>query len=125
MPELDRAKDADLKPCPFCGGRAYKNENNGKVNICCERCCCRTMCYYDHHKAIAAWSARQNQLASDVLELVLNNPGLYFNVERRGKDAWEACAKNGVGEDLYIVVKPTPEAALSALVAKIKENRDE
>lgn len=67
---------AELKPCPFCGGKSVIRNNafrvlvNARVDIYCKRCGVRTMEYkgidWDdtHRMAIEAWNRR----AEDVSE---------------------------------------------------------
>lgn len=53
---------AELKPCPFCGGKAEVNEDSGYFGVCC----CDTSCiahdieplYDDEHYASKAWNRR-------------------------------------------------------------------
>lgn len=52
-----------LKPCPFCGGKAYRKINydfDGKeiYNVCCENCNARTEYGYSEQEAIEAWNRR-------------------------------------------------------------------
>lgn len=60
----------ELKPCPFCGGKAQILDNawhvifNTRVRIKCRRCGVRTMEYVGsdwddtHYLAIEAWNRR-------------------------------------------------------------------
>ena len=55
-----------LKPCPFCGGKAYliHEESDGLWEIGCNNLRCKLFVYtndiYDKKKAIAAWNRRDN-----------------------------------------------------------------
>lgn len=50
----------ELKPCPFCGGEAELQENNGiEYAVICQRCFCRTeWCVLYKQDAITAWNTR-------------------------------------------------------------------
>ena len=52
-----------LKPCPFCGGKAYKKRNwdfdgNDIYGIHCENCNAQTEYRCSEQEAIEAWNRR-------------------------------------------------------------------
>lgn len=59
---------ADLKPCPFCGGRADVNIDSEPVvdtegrrwayTVVCNRCCATSGLTYLPQKAIEVWNRR-------------------------------------------------------------------
>ena len=56
---------AELKPCPFCGGRAFcrwTDEGMEKESylfyVECDNCYITTTYFYDKEKAIEAWNRR-------------------------------------------------------------------
>ena len=49
----------ELKPCPFCGGKAeFRGGSSTTPYIRCKECGGRTMSSYDSAKLIAAWNRR-------------------------------------------------------------------
>ena len=48
----------ELKPCPFCGGKAFPNIDLRKHWIECRECCAESGCYRTEAEAIDAWNAR-------------------------------------------------------------------
>ena len=51
----------ELKPCPFCGGKAiFLEDDDGRVLpwLICSGCSCETDCYDTIEEAIAAWNRR-------------------------------------------------------------------
>ena len=52
-----RLKEADLKPCPFCGGKAIL-ANIGMNWITCTECDVETPWYEESEDAIEAWNRR-------------------------------------------------------------------
>ena len=56
----------ELKPCPFCGGRAEKDaevikKTNGRLwafSVCCSRCCASSGLAIEPETAIEAWNRR-------------------------------------------------------------------
>lgn len=64
---------AELKPCPFCGGKAKivdehiwisGKSNGGKTKyVICEICCCRTSGFYweDRNEMIKTWNERAGE----------------------------------------------------------------
>ena len=53
---------AELKPCPFCGGKAQIEKNEDFVDVSCKDMFCRgwTSCleYKTKQQAIEAWNRR-------------------------------------------------------------------
>lgn len=56
----------ELKPCPFCGGEAKKQEVKTTIlgdtywGIKCTKCNCGTVGYLNYNYAIKAWNRRAN-----------------------------------------------------------------
>jgi Lar family restriction alleviation protein len=48
----------ELKPCPFCGGKAV-HQVNLLARIRCSSCNAQTNGYLEHSTAIANWNKRQ------------------------------------------------------------------
>ena len=56
---IDRV-EPELKPCPFCGGKAVlHNPAPNKTWVTCTECCCETMLYVFKDTAINAWNNRK------------------------------------------------------------------
>jgi Lar family restriction alleviation protein len=61
----------ELKPCPFCGEKAYiiHEESDGLWEIGCHNQKCKLIVYtrdiYDKKEAIAAWNKRVKEAADD------------------------------------------------------------
>lgn len=56
--------DTELKPCPFCGGRAVLQENNHYTDVwsaMCRNCYSESDRYHTIESAIEAWNRRENQ----------------------------------------------------------------
>lgn len=54
----------ELKPCPFCGGRAFIAENEELEFlpwVICSDCGCETNCFRTVEEAIKAWNRRTNE----------------------------------------------------------------
>lgn len=49
--------EPELKPCPFCGGEAYRRPEDWDVS--CTQCGVRTYGFRDQIKTIAAWNRRE------------------------------------------------------------------
>lgn len=65
--------EKELKPCPFCGGRAQMNYDGARKLILCSECLIRTESYDTYEKARDVWNRRENSA---------NNPGNSENSER-------------------------------------------
>ena len=54
----------DLKPCPFCGGKANRRIVDGWERICCTNVSCQTTGgrHVGEQDAIAAWNRRAPDL---------------------------------------------------------------
>lgn len=50
-------KETELKPCPFCGGKAELS-NYTHYWIGCKDCWVETKCYKSKEEAIEAWNRR-------------------------------------------------------------------
>lgn len=52
----------ELKPCPFCGGKAelnvYPFDTRNEYQVECENCFCQTYVYDTEQDAIEAWDRR-------------------------------------------------------------------
>lgn len=48
----------ELKPCPFCGGKAVKIASGHQV-VCC-KCCTMGQLYPTENQAIETWNRRTN-----------------------------------------------------------------
>lgn len=61
----------ELKPCPFCGGEAKKQEVKTTIlsdtywGIKCTKCNCGTVGYLNYNYAIKAWNRRANDGKND------------------------------------------------------------
>ena len=58
----------ELKPCPFCGGKAeliivpgYFNKTESGWLVKCRNGCCNQMPYVSDHDAIDAWNRRAGE----------------------------------------------------------------
>ena len=61
----------ELKPCPFCGGKARINadpeairDSQGRLwafNVVCDRCCAMTGVCCSVEKAVEAWNRRTHE----------------------------------------------------------------
>ena len=49
---------AELKPCPFCGGKAQINYAGADLLILCSKCLVRTESYHTKAEAVEAWNRR-------------------------------------------------------------------
>jgi Lar family restriction alleviation protein len=56
--EYDKALDAELKPCPFCGEVAKQRKVNDMHFVYCVNCAARTVGSVVEDDAIAAWNRR-------------------------------------------------------------------
>lgn len=59
---------AELKPCPFCGGRAMliNLPYSRKIFVKCEEQCCeQNLIYKTREEAIEAWNRRANDESCD------------------------------------------------------------
>ena len=57
---------SDLKPCPFCGGKARLNEyKDGEVwyEVWCDECAVRTEQYETVDEAVKVWNRRTERIA--------------------------------------------------------------
>ncbi len=50
--------EKELKPCPFCGGRAQMNYDGARKLILCSECLIRTESYDTYEKARDIWNRR-------------------------------------------------------------------
>ena len=50
-----------LKPCPFCGGKAYVDDPNYNYVVRCYKCRVSTAWYADKNKALKAWNTRTGE----------------------------------------------------------------
>ena len=56
--------DTELKPCPFCGGKATIMENNHYTDmwtVMCKNCYSEIDRYHTKESAIEAWNRRENK----------------------------------------------------------------
>lgn len=58
----------ELKPCPFCGGKAFRllsgDDDELNLKFCavhCENCDCRTAFFENFDLAIQRWNRRANE----------------------------------------------------------------
>lgn len=51
-------KPEELKPCPFCGGKAKCFTVNSATWVFCTDCSAETRAYDTREEAIAAWNRR-------------------------------------------------------------------
>ena len=50
---------SELKPCPFCGGKArFINKYKGMRWVVCDYCLCETDLFSTDEKAVEAWNRR-------------------------------------------------------------------
>lgn len=62
---------SELKPCPFCGGKAKTQSFYRDHRVYCRTCNASTMCYYEtKEKAIAAWNRR---VGDDLMERMVDD----------------------------------------------------
>ena len=63
----------DLKPCPFCGGKANLREYQIDFRVMCSECGCRAKLCSTEKEAVEAWNRREetvkDQPAADVMEV--------------------------------------------------------
>lgn len=61
---IDRAQGASLKPCPFCGGQARREDledagNEGGSCIACTKCGAATAVHFDRKEnLVSSWNDR-------------------------------------------------------------------
>lgn len=53
----------ELKPCPFCGGKAYVQEHLSGLyrSVICKVCCAATRMFQKEKEAIEAWNRRASE----------------------------------------------------------------
>lgn len=49
---------SELKPCPFCGGKAQINYAGADMLILCSKCLVRTESYHTKAETVEAWNRR-------------------------------------------------------------------
>lgn len=64
--KAEQEKETELKPCPFCGGRAVLVQVNRKNYVICDDCGAKSFEYSQHDdyfdaRAIRAWNRRANE----------------------------------------------------------------
>ena len=70
----------ELKPCPFCGGKAEFENDNGEWFVFCERCGSMTVLFDTKPEAKETWNARpiedkqaaENKRLYDALNEIVN-----------------------------------------------------
>lgn len=70
----------ELKPCPFCNGKAEFEKDNGEWLVFCERCGSMTVLFDTKPEAKEAWNARpiedkkeaENKRLYDALNEIVN-----------------------------------------------------
>lgn len=67
--------DVKLKPCPFCGGKAYIDNCDGIIYMVgCNDCCCEIVEYfYSASEAVEAWNDRVSENPSEISSTALNS----------------------------------------------------
>ena len=70
----------ELKPCPFCGGKAILKQITGRWAVHCENQCAGTRIFNDAKRAIDAWNTRvgSNSEAMAVEPLTHDENGVVF-----------------------------------------------
>ena len=55
-----KANKQELKPCPFCGGKAEFRHHGytGYMFVQCQKCCCNSLISMDIKKVVYAWNKR-------------------------------------------------------------------
>lgn len=68
----------ELKPCPFCGGKAEITKNEMRVWVHCTKCHSDTYLYQIQKEAVAAWNARpiEDKLRGKIGKLEAENKRL-------------------------------------------------
>jgi Lar family restriction alleviation protein len=91
--DTDKPEGDELKPCPFCGGKAemmdYERLKDGNLefHVDCTMCDCCTVVYDNEAEAIAAWNTRP--IEDKLLEII----------SKLRKRNWEAYLKQAMEED--------------------------
>lgn len=65
-----KPKEPELKPCPFCGGKAKVHDVVGGFIIHCDGCCTETRVYGESEETIKAWNKRCGTWISRIKEEV-------------------------------------------------------
>lgn len=53
-----KRRDTELKPCPFCGGRAFVHNPEYGYFVMCDRCKTSSNNFKDRDKAVNQWNRR-------------------------------------------------------------------
>lgn len=96
----------ELKPCPFCGGKAEFENDNGEWFVFCEKCGSMTVLFETKPEAKEAWNTRQIEYAQ-AAEIKRLREALEIYKEALHEGLW----KTGLQDSIWEVIEQAEEKA--------------